>query len=196
LKENATRFHFPVPQQPGMSSSDADSAYSAGKNDARAVWAGEGPSNGKREFHLHEVSAQVKISSKSLAGKKTSPCEVVADRLAYWLREAEEREFVTGAGSDESLGLFTCSALGISNDRDFISGNGSFLTGDDFKGAVMMLEPQYRGRAHWILHPEVLALAMKLTDSLGISTYKDPGRPIYQNPLVSQSPQLRACLLS
>src|SRR6187397_153674 len=80
LKENATRFHFPVPQRPGMSSSDADFAYSAGKNDARAVWAGEAPSNGKRKFHLHEVSAQVKISSKSLAGKKTSPCEVVADR--------------------------------------------------------------------------------------------------------------------
>lgn len=142
----------------------------------------EMPLQGKRDFRPHKVSSQVKISKNVLGNGKESPCEVVADRLAYWLREAEEKEFLLGTGQGECTGLFTPSEVGISPQRDCITAHDLSLTGDDFKGAMMMLEPQYRANARWILHVDTVRLAEKLTDS--------HGQPIYRGATANQTPTI------
>lgn len=174
LRDYCMRFKVSAPgeQPPNIPLQDT---YSGGSEGDRHRF-------GKRNFHLHEVSGRVKISRSIFEKGKTSPCEVVADRLAYWLREAEEEEFVVGTGSDECTGLFTPSEMGISTARDFISAHKSFVTGDDFKDALMMLEPQYRAKARWILHLDTVRLAQTLTDS--------QGQPIYEEATASQTPTI------
>jgi len=136
----------------------------------------------RREFRPRSSSVQVKISKNALEKAKEPPFVLVSERLAYRFGLVQEREFLAGTGSGQALGLFTPSADGISWARDLLSA-GATPVADDFSRALMMLDEEHRAKARWILHVDILVLAMKLKER--------SGKPLYdEHPLHSPSPTL------
>jgi HK97 family phage major capsid protein len=137
----------------------------------------------RRELRPQMLVRQVKISKKLFEKGKMPPYKLVAERLGYWIGLAQQKEFLVGTGSGQPLGVFTPSAAGISSERDYIAASASSLVASDFTGALAKLDAQNRAEARWIIHPDILMLAMKLKDS--------SGRPLYdENPTSSVSPTL------
>jgi HK97 family phage major capsid protein len=97
-----------------------------------------------------------------------SPEAIVMDRLAYKFGVAMEKGYLTGTGSEQPLGVFVASDLGIPTSRDVATGNSATaLTFDGLINAKYSLKAQHQANAVWLFHRDAISMIAKLKDGDG-----------------------------
>lgn len=119
----------------------------------------------RRELKPAPLGKRIKVSKTLLRQSTINVDNLVRERLAYKFGITEEKAFMTGTGTNQPLGVFTASSMGISTNRDVTAANASSVVGDDFIEARFKLKGQYWPRARWLLHRDILKAARKLKDS-------------------------------
>ncbi|HLV80723.1 MAG TPA: phage major capsid protein, partial [Chthonomonadaceae bacterium] len=89
----------------------------------------------------------------------------IMDRLAYKFAITEENAFLNGTGSDQPLGVFTASTMGISTNRDTAAASHTAIGADDLINVKYALKAQYQEKAVWILHRTIVQAIRKLKDA-------------------------------
>lgn len=131
---------------------------------------------GKRELHPHPLAKRIKISRKLL---RLSPnaMTLVQERLGYKFQVAWEKAAMTGNGSQQPLGVFVASSLGISTGRDFSTGNTTTeIKADGLIEAKYGLKPQYWAKARWLFHRDGVKQIAKLKDGNGQYLWRESVR--------------------
>lgn len=121
---------------------------------------------GKRTLTPTYMTGSIKVSRDLLRMAAMNPEQIVMDELARDAGELMEREYMTGTGANQALGVFTASTDGIPTTRDFSSGNTT--TGITFDGLItakMALKQKYRDKATWLFHRDAVTQIMKLKDA-------------------------------
>lgn len=166
IRQKATVFSLGTAVSMGAPSWDTD----PGDGDwtpeipASAITADDSTRVGKRELMPHGFTKLVKMSNKL---RRTVPMleSFLIARLGYKAAVTEEKAFMTAAGNERPLGLFTASSQGINTDRDITTAGSLTVVFDDFIDALMSLKQQYWGRASWIMSRYALKVARKLKDT-------------------------------
>ncbi len=123
----------------------------------------------KRELTPHPLSKLIKVSRKLLRSSVLNIESIVADRLGYKIAVPKENAYMTGHGTNQPLGIFTASALGISTGRDFSTGNTTTeIRGNGLIEAFYALKSQYMQRATWIFHRDAVKQIRKLKTGDGV----------------------------
>ena len=125
---------------------------------------------GKRELVPKPIARLIKVSNKLLRASYLDAEAIVIDRLSYKFSVVEEAAFLNGTGAGQPMGIFTPAAVGfgISTARDVSTGNTtSAVTCDGMIEAFFSLKAQYRKKATWILHRDVVKKIRKLKDGEG-----------------------------
>lgn len=129
---------------------------------------------GKREFFPHPGSAFAKVSEDLMRLAAISPENIVRSEIARVRAELEENAFLTGDGQKKPLGLFTASNDGIDTSRDVATDNASDApTFNGLKRAKHKIKPQYRPRAKWLMHDDLVMLVSMIKDGNGQYIWKD-----------------------
>ena len=121
---------------------------------------------GKRQLSPTDLVKQILITKKLLATSALPIDTLTREKVALKLREAFEKGIVSGTGSNQPLGVFTASNDGISTKRD-VATAASTISADDLINLKMSLRPEYRSKASWILHTDILKDIIKLKDNEG-----------------------------
>lgn len=119
---------------------------------------------GSRELRPKPLAKYLRISRKLLRMSATAG-PFVLDRLAYKIARTQERAFLAGDSTNQPLGVFTASTLGVSTSRDRSTVTANVIAGDDFWNVRDLLHDGYRDRASWIIHPSLETRIRKLKDS-------------------------------
>jgi HK97 family phage major capsid protein len=119
----------------------------------------------KRELKPAPLAKRIKVSKKLLRQSSINVDTLVRDRFAYKFGITEEKGFVTGSGTNQPLGVFTASPMGISTSRDITAAAAAAIAGDDLLNMRFGLKQQYWAKARWLLHRDVLKAVRKLKDS-------------------------------
>lgn len=123
---------------------------------------------GKRELRPHPLAKRIKISNKLLRASTMDPESLVVSRLGYKFAITQEKAFLTGSGSNQPLGLFTASGLGIDTSRDVSTGNTTTALGaDGLIEAKFKLKAPYWVRGVWLFHRDAVKQIRKLKDGNG-----------------------------
>lgn len=123
---------------------------------------------GRRDLTPHPLAKLIKISKKLLRSSAIPVDQVVMDRFAYKFGVTQEKGFMTGNGSNQPLGLFTASAMGIPTSQDVSTGNSTTaMTFDGLINAKMSLKPQHWNRSTWVFHRDGIKQLLKLKDGDG-----------------------------
>ena len=121
----------------------------------------------KRELFPHPLARRIKISN-TLLRKNPAVADLVRARLSYKFATVEENAFLNGTGSNQPLGVFTASDLGITTSRDVSTGNTTTqIKADNLIECKYTIKAQYRKRARWIFHRDALKNIRKLKDGEG-----------------------------
>ncbi len=132
---------------------------------------------GKRELNPHPLAKLEKVSNKLLAMSAMGIDALVRERLAYKFAVTQEKNFLTGSGSNQPLGLFTASANGITTARDVSTGNTTTsITFDGLIEAKFSLKGAYWNRADWLFHRDALKMITKLKNGEGDYIYRESVR--------------------
>lgn len=122
---------------------------------------------GKRELRPNPLAKSLKLSKK-LVRQVPNSSAFILDRLAYVMGTTQENAFLTGSGANQPLGVFTVGTAatgGISTSRDKTTASATAITADELIDTYFLLKAQYRSRAKWILHRDVIKAVRKLKDS-------------------------------
>jgi len=104
----------------------------------------------KRELYPHPLAKRIKVSKKLVRVSQLDIDALIRDRFNYKFNVVEENSFLNGSGSNQPLGVFTASAMGINTDRDVSTGNTSgAVTADGLIECKYSLKEQYRASARW-----------------------------------------------
>lgn len=123
---------------------------------------------GRRELVPHLLTKLVKMSMKLLRSNTLiSPDTLLAQRLAYKFGITEEKAFMTGAGNQRPLGVYTASAQGISTGRDVSAASTMTFTADELINTLFSLKAAYQARSTWLIHRDVVKTVRKLKDGNG-----------------------------
>lgn len=121
----------------------------------------------KRQLYPHPLARRIKISN-TLIRRNSMVADLVRDRLSYKFGTVEENCFLNGTGSNQPLGVFTASDLGISTSRDVSTGNiTTQIKADGLIEAKYTLKAQYRKNARWIFHRDAIKNIRKLKTGEG-----------------------------
>lgn len=120
---------------------------------------------GKRQLSPHPLARRIKISNKLLRQASIDPEAIVMDRLAYRFARTEENAFLNGTGQDQPLGIFVASPNGIDTSRDTTTAGAGVIAADDIINCRYAIKPQYRAKAAWFIHRNILLTLRKLKDS-------------------------------
>ena len=105
---------------------------------------------------------------------------IVSQQFAYVKAEKEEREFLTGNGANEALGLFTENALGFGASQTVTTAAVNTFSGDDVLDTLTNLRSQFRvPGACWVMHRNTFGRIRKLKDTAGAYLYSAMGEGIY-----------------
>ncbi|MCC6426274.1 MAG: phage major capsid protein [Phycisphaerales bacterium] len=114
------------------------------------------------------VTGSILVSRDLLRSAFMDPMAIVREELARDAGELEEREFLTGNGTNEPMGVFTASADGITTARDVSTGNTSTeIQWDGLIEALDNLKGKYQANATWMFHRNALTKIRKLKDGSG-----------------------------
>ena len=119
---------------------------------------------GKRQLAPTDLVKQILLTKKLLATSALPIDSLTREKLSYKLREAFEKGITVGTGTNQPLGVFTASANGIPTSRDVETATAGQISADDLINMKMSLRPQYRNKAVWVLHTDILKDIMKLKD--------------------------------
>lgn len=122
----------------------------------------------KRELYPHPLAKRIKVSNKLIRVSAQDPEAIVRERLAYKFGIAQENGFLNGSGSNQPLGVFTASALGISTSRDVSTGNTTTeMRFDGLIEAKYSVKGQYWNKAQFAFHRDGVKQIVKLKDGDG-----------------------------
>jgi HK97 family phage major capsid protein len=123
---------------------------------------------GKRSLTPSPTTGLIKVSRDLLRVSSMNPEQIVQEEIAYEEAVGLEQEYMTGSGANAPLGVFTAHADGISTARDISTGNTTTApTFDGLIRAKMALKPQYRAKASWLFHRDVVTVIMLIKDGNG-----------------------------
>lgn len=105
--------------------------------------------------YLYVSNALLRDSAMDIEG-------IVKDRLAYKFAVAQEKGFLTGAGTTAPLGVFVADAAGISTGRDKAFTSATAVDADALRTAKYFLKSQYHAKAEWMAHRDFIAAVSKL----------------------------------
>jgi len=155
-----------------------------------ASWKGENvdldetnPDFGQIVLDTNKLTGLSIMSRELLADTPINLVNYIAGRFANAFAQAEDKAFMTGAGTTEPKGL-----------RQYTVGGGdqlgADLTGDDLITLFYGLPAQYRKNSVWLMHNNIIALCRKLkdgvlgrylwTDGLGDAPATILGRPVLE----------------
>lgn len=105
---------------------------------------------------------------------------IIFEQMAYVKARKEEKEFLTGNGADEAMGVFTESPNGVSSSRTSLLATATAIVGDDFIKAVGLLREQFRNPAlRWIFHRNLEARLRALKDTNNNYIFSPIGQGVY-----------------
>ena len=78
---------------------------------------------GKRSLTPHLLTKLMKLSTKLVRSSVIPISTLVQERMGYKFAVTHEKNFLTGTGAHQPLGVFTASDEGISTGRDVSTGN-------------------------------------------------------------------------
>lgn len=125
---------------------------------------------GRRMLTPRPMGERLLISRTFVRNAAMSVVDFTAERLAYKFAVTEEKDFLTGTGAGESLGVFTASSNGISTNQDVSTGNTTTaITADGLIEAFYALKQQYQNSPslRWIFSRTALKNIRKLKDGSG-----------------------------
>lgn len=125
---------------------------------------------GRRLLTPRPMGKRIKVSRKLSRISATPIVDFIAQRLAYKFSITEEKDYLTGSGAGESLGVFTASNNGISTSRDVSTGNTTTsIKADGLIEAKFSLKAQYMNSTslRWIFHRDAVKQIRKLKDGNG-----------------------------
>jgi HK97 family phage major capsid protein len=106
--------------------------------------------------------------------------QIVFEQMAYVKARKEEKEFLTGNGADEAMGVFTVSANGVSSNRNSLLATSTTLTGDDIVNVVALLREQFRTpNLRWVFHRNLEGRLRKLKDTNNNYIFSPIGAGVY-----------------
>ena len=172
LRKLATKHQVPNAESLGAPSLDTDA-----EDSDWTVELGTGEEEdtldfGKRELRPRPLAKRVKISN-TLLRKVPASQNIVMGRLAYKLAVTQEKAFLTGAGQNTPLGVFTVSDDGLTTARDVTAAGDDDLNSDDIVDVKYFLKSQYWPRAEWLMHRDVAKVLAKIKDG--------ESRPLWDN---------------
>jgi HK97 family phage major capsid protein len=122
------------------------------------------------------MTAEILVSKPLLQNAAVNPEEIVRAELAYAFAQTQEQEFFTGNGAEEALGLFTASDLGISTNRDVLSGSDTGITFDSVIDAKFSIKQQYWKNLRWLYHRDAVKQLVKIKDGEGQYIWRESVR--------------------
>lgn len=124
---------------------------------------------GKRTLTPHDLAKSIRVSRDLLRASGVSVESLVMERLGYKFAVTEEQAFMTGSGSQQPLGIFTASVMGITTARDTACTSQTAIDADAFINCKFSLKSQYMmsPATRWIMHRDVLRNVRKLKDGNG-----------------------------
>lgn len=118
---------------------------------------------GKRNLFPHPMARRIKVSNTLLRVSALSVDGIVRGEFAYEAASVLENAYLNGNGTNQPLGVFVANDMGISTARDVSTGNGTTaVKADNVWECVYTLKPQYRRRARWMFHRDVVKALRKL----------------------------------
>ena len=123
---------------------------------------------GKRALNPGMLAKRIKLSYKLIDNSAIAIERLVAQRLGYKFAITEEKNFLTGNGAEQPLGLFTASAQGISTARDISTDNTTTeITFNGLKEAQYGVKAGYEAKGKWLFHRDAIKQLSKLVDGAG-----------------------------
>ncbi|HLO41019.1 MAG TPA: phage major capsid protein [Phycisphaerales bacterium] len=123
---------------------------------------------GKKVLTPTYVTGSILVSRDLMRSANYDPMQIIREELARDAGELEEREFLTGNGAGEPMGLFTASADGISTARDVDTGNTQTeIRWDGLMEAHDSLKARYQAVAQWMFHRTTVTKLRKQKDGNG-----------------------------
>lgn len=123
---------------------------------------------GKRALTPHLLTKLIKLSQKLVRSSAIPISSLVQERMGYKFGVTHEKNFLTGTGAHQPLGVFTASDDGIGTGRDVSTGNTTTsMTFDGLKEAKYTLKSQYWNRSAWAFHRDGVKQLAKLKDGEG-----------------------------
>jgi HK97 family phage major capsid protein len=104
-----------------------------------------------RDFYPHPLARRLKVSNKLLRLSVLDPDQIVRERMIYKIGVVLENAYLNGTGSNQPLGIFTDSSMGVDSSRDVTSGVTTSIKADDIMACVGQLKAQYRTNCRWIM---------------------------------------------
>jgi len=110
---------------------------------------------GRRELTPYMYTKRIKVSNKLLRNVPDIE-KVIIDRMAYKFGITLEKEYMTGDGTDNALGIFIASADGVTTGSDVVAAGATAVTIDDFIKTKYALPAAYWNRpgTRWVMHPD------------------------------------------
>ena len=124
----------------------------------------------RRDLTPNPIARRILVSNKLIRAAWIDAESLVINRLVYKFGIVQEKAFLTGTGSNQPMGVFTAATagFGISTARDVSIGNtDTGITTDGLLEAFYSLKAQYRKKATWVLHRDVVKMIRKLKDGDG-----------------------------
>lgn len=169
----ATVIQVPTAASLGVPSLDSDPDDAAWTSEIKTGTDDTGMTFGKRELYPHPLAKRIKVSNKLIRQAPQNIEALVRSRLAYKHAIPQENAYLNGSGSNQPLGVFTASTMGISTGRDVSTGNtATNLSADNLIECKYTLKPQYHKTARWIFHREAIKRVRKLKDGNGDYLWK------------------------
>lgn len=170
MRQKATIIRVPSAESLGVAALDADPIDPTWKGEISEADEDNTMAFDKRNLFPHPLKELLKVSEKLLRVAVLPIDTLVKDRLAYKFSVVEENTFLNGSGSNQPLGLFTDSGMGISSASTYnvSAGNtSSAVRADGLINAKYNLKAQYQARAEWIFHRDVIKQIRKLKTGEG-----------------------------
>lgn len=167
IRQHATVFAVPNADSLGVPTLDNDPSDADWTSELGTGSEDSTMSFGRRELHPHPVAKRLKIS-RTLLRKVPNAEGLAMQRLGYKFAITHEKNFLTGNGSNQPLGVFTASSYGISTSRDVATGNSATaIAMNGLINAKYALKAAYWPRARWIFHRDAVKQIALLRDLSG-----------------------------
>jgi HK97 family phage major capsid protein len=106
---------------------------------------------------------------------------IVMESAAYSKMTKEEKEFLTGNGANQAMGVLVESASGFSTSRTVTTASANTIGFDDFVNCLSGLRSQFRPNAKWLIHRNLEGRVRKLKDSANNYVWSPAGQGIYNS---------------
>jgi HK97 family phage major capsid protein len=153
---------------------ETSEAGSTGTDDTQLNW-------GMRSLtpRLREITVPIgRLLEKASAFDVYS---IVMDSAAYAKQTKEEKEFLTGNGSNQAMGVLTESASGFSTSRTVSTATANVIGFDDFVNCLAGIRSQFRANAKWLIHRNLEGRVRKLKDSANNYVWSPVGQSVYNS---------------